>query len=262
MTSLALELDDQETPAAEGDPRDLVSRTAALMGGRVGIHVVPAEGWSPDAAGTAADILLRRIGAWADRLTRFAPASDLSRLNSDSRREVPVGPTLAEVLDWGREAEGLTGGIVDVGLLDARLAAEGMPGGSAGPTAARPSPRLPRGPGRSIGARAARPSTVRSGSGSTSTASARGGWPIGRWPGSTAIALPQSMPTATSRSGWRPGCDGPSGSRTHVSTATISRRCSSTPASAVTGASTDGSASPRPARASTAGIETGSRPII
>ena len=51
MTSLAFELDDHETPAPEGDPRDLVSRTAALMGGRVGIHVVPAEGWSPDAAG-------------------------------------------------------------------------------------------------------------------------------------------------------------------------------------------------------------------
>ena len=133
MTSLALELDDLETPAPEGDPPDLVSRTAALMGGCVGIHVIPGEGWSPDTAGVAVDSLLRRIGAWADRLTRFDPASELSRLNSDSRREVPVGPTLAEVLDWGREAEGLTGGIVDVGLLDARLAAEGMPGGSAYP---------------------------------------------------------------------------------------------------------------------------------
>ena len=50
----------------------------------------------------AVDSLLRRIGAWADRLTRFDPASELSRLNGDARREVPVGPTLAEVLDWGR----------------------------------------------------------------------------------------------------------------------------------------------------------------
>ena len=142
MTSLAFELDDHEAPAPEGDPRDLVSRTAALMGGRVGIHVVPADGWSPDATGAAADILLRRIAAWADRLTRFDPASELSRLNGDSRREVPVGPTLAEVLDWGRQAEGLTDGIVDVGFLDARLAAEGMQGGSANPDQA-PSLALP-----------------------------------------------------------------------------------------------------------------------
>ena len=50
---------------------------------------------------------------------------------------MPVGPTLAAVLDWGRYAEGLTGGIVDIGLLDARLAAEG---------ASRATPSPPRPP--------------------------------------------------------------------------------------------------------------------
>ncbi len=68
--------------------------------------------------------MLHRISAWADRLTRFSAASELSRLNDDPRTTVPVGPTLAAVLDWGRYAEGLTGGIVDIGLLEARLAAE------------------------------------------------------------------------------------------------------------------------------------------
>jgi len=137
MATLAFELGDLEAPWADRDPRDLVSRTEALMGGHVGIHVIPAAGWSPGAAGTAADMLLRRIGAWAARLTRFDPASELSRLNGDSRRDVPVGPTLAELLDWGRQAEGLTDGMVDIGLLDARLAAEETPRGGTDPL--RPS---------------------------------------------------------------------------------------------------------------------------
>lgn len=124
------------------EPTDLLSRTAALMGGHVGVHLSPAGGAASGGAlpggalrgrGAAvaegeataeADAVLRRISAWADRLTRFTTTSELSRLNQDPRTEVPVGPTLAAVLDWGRQAEGLTGGIVDIGLLDARLAAE------------------------------------------------------------------------------------------------------------------------------------------
>ena len=40
-----------------------------------------------------------------------------------------VGPTLTAVLDWGRGAEAISDGIVDIGLLDARLLAEtGAPG--------------------------------------------------------------------------------------------------------------------------------------
>ena len=38
----------------------------------------------------------------------------------------PVRPTLAAVMDWGREAEGISDGIVDIALLDARLEAEGI----------------------------------------------------------------------------------------------------------------------------------------
>ena len=94
------------------------------MGGRVGVHVSPAAGVSACAAAAEAGDLLHRISAWADRLTRFTTTSELVRLNDDPRTEVPVGPTLAAVLDWARQAEGLTDGIVDIGLLDARLAAE------------------------------------------------------------------------------------------------------------------------------------------
>ena len=38
----------------------------------------------------------------------------------------PVRPTLAAVMDWGREAQGISDGIVDIALLDARLEAEGI----------------------------------------------------------------------------------------------------------------------------------------
>jgi thiamine biosynthesis lipoprotein len=107
------------------DP-ELVSVVTGLMGGRVGVHVQPSR--TGDGASTAAGKagrVLRRIGAWASQLTRYTTASELSRLNADPRPAVPIRPTLAAVLDWARSAESLTDGIVDIALLDARLAAEG-----------------------------------------------------------------------------------------------------------------------------------------
>ena len=106
---------------------DLVSRTQASMGGLVGVHLGLGEAADPATRRQAvrdADRVLDRVAAWAARLTRFTRTSDLSRLNADARNQVPVRPTLAALLDWGREAEGMTGGIVDIALLDARLAAE------------------------------------------------------------------------------------------------------------------------------------------
>jgi FAD:protein FMN transferase len=114
-----------------------VSRTAPLMGGQVGIHLDVPE--RADAAIHDADAALRRISAWADRLTRFTDTSELSRLNLDPRSAVAVGPTMATILDWGRSAEGLTGGVVDIGLLDARLEAES--GTTAGRSTFGRSPR-------------------------------------------------------------------------------------------------------------------------
>jgi thiamine biosynthesis lipoprotein len=68
--------------------------------------------------------VLDRIEAWAARLTRFSPDSELMRLNAAPASLVPIGPTLTAALDWARMAEGMTDGLVDASLLDERLAAE------------------------------------------------------------------------------------------------------------------------------------------
>lgn len=106
-----------------------VSAGADLMGGRVSVHLRPATGTgaSSGASDLAAAQVLARIEAWASRLTRFEATSELSRLNAATADRVPVGPTLTALLDWGRAAETLTAGIVDIGLLDARVLAEADP---------------------------------------------------------------------------------------------------------------------------------------
>ena len=104
-----------------GEP---VTASAALMGGQVAVSIV-APG-SPASTARDAERVLRRIAAWADRLTRFSPDSDLSRVNRDPRELVPLTPTMVAILDQARSAEHLTDGIVDVAWLDARLAAEGL----------------------------------------------------------------------------------------------------------------------------------------
>lgn len=101
-----------------------VSGAADQMGGRVSVHVRPSGDMTPDAAARSVRMVLARIEAWADRLTRFDAASELSLLNAASVAHVDVGPTLTAVLDWGRGAEMFSDGIVDIGLLDARLLAE------------------------------------------------------------------------------------------------------------------------------------------
>jgi thiamine biosynthesis lipoprotein len=101
------------------------------MGGGLGVHVAAADeaalaGAELDAARVAA-----RIRAWAGRLTRHDPTSDLMRANADVRGAVPVRPTLAAALRWAADAADLTGGIVDVTLLRERLAAETTPAADA-----------------------------------------------------------------------------------------------------------------------------------
>jgi thiamine biosynthesis lipoprotein len=112
-----------------------------MMGGSVSVHVRPGAGSMAAGSGPftsagaaqrattragelAAERALDRLGAWAARLTRFDDRSELSRLNASTLGAVPVGPTLTAVLDWARTAESMTGGRVDVAMLDARLAAE------------------------------------------------------------------------------------------------------------------------------------------
>ncbi len=93
-----------------------------MMGGRVAIQLRAAP--VSDARINPADRVLDRVASWASRLTRFEPGSELSRLNAAAGSSVRVGPTMAAVLDWAREAEGRTDGRVDIAMLDARLAAE------------------------------------------------------------------------------------------------------------------------------------------
>jgi FAD:protein FMN transferase len=94
------------------------------MGGQLGVHLRPAPGTSPDLARHLAESVHRRIGSWADRLTRFSDDSDLARLNADPAEHVAVRPTLAAVLGWGRRAATMSDGVVDITLLGARLEAE------------------------------------------------------------------------------------------------------------------------------------------
>lgn len=114
--------------AAPSTPSSEVTRRAALMGGWVGIHL-RTWGSAPTLEAQAerdADRVLRRIERWADRLTRHSPTSELSALNASPSGTATVRPTLAAALDWGRAAESLSGGVVDVALLDERLSAEGL----------------------------------------------------------------------------------------------------------------------------------------
>jgi thiamine biosynthesis lipoprotein len=71
-------------------------------------------------------MIVNRIERWAGRLTRFTDSSDLARLNADDRTEVPVGPTLAAALRAGATYWEESNGLVDIALLNERLAAEGI----------------------------------------------------------------------------------------------------------------------------------------
>ena len=115
---------DQAGVAGQSASLGSVGWSGPSMGGQVAVHVACPD----DAAATAQRDVARvgaRIEAWAARLTRFTTTSDLARLNADARlTEARVRPTLAAVLGWAEAAADHSEGIVDVTLLDARLAAE------------------------------------------------------------------------------------------------------------------------------------------
>ncbi len=109
-----------EPPAAPIVPLSVATRA---MGGRLVVHL-EATGDDEVRARRDARRLLARIGRWADRLSRHLETSELSVLNADPRPGVPVGPTLGAVLRAALEAADESRGLVDITLLDARLAAE------------------------------------------------------------------------------------------------------------------------------------------
>ena len=85
-------------------------------------------GWISAVVGGAGDAtaarILDRIDAWAAFITRHDPTSELSRLNADASPAVRVGPTVARALHAAASMRTMTRGLVDAGVLDARLAAE------------------------------------------------------------------------------------------------------------------------------------------
>ena len=126
----------------------LLDRSFACMGSDVRL-LIDADGARPTAAADDAEAYMHDFGA---RLTRFDPASELSRLNADPRDEVPVSPLLAAAVGAGVWAAERTGGLVDPTLVGA-LEGAGYASSRAGVTpaslaaalAAAP-PRRPAGP--------------------------------------------------------------------------------------------------------------------
>lgn len=90
-------------------------RSFACFGGTVTIHLR-----ATDAAGSATAVEKgRRFLLDAhDRLSRFEPDSELSRLNRDPRAEVPAAPLLRSLAAAVAIAGANSGGLVDATLLD------------------------------------------------------------------------------------------------------------------------------------------------
>jgi FAD:protein FMN transferase len=112
-------------------PDAMVTVRRSMLGGSVAVHL-RTHGSVDDAERQAAAVL-SRLAAWASRLTRFDPTSDLCRVNADPGHRVRLSATLAALLDQGRSAERSTDGIVDIAMLAERLAAEGIDGASGPP---------------------------------------------------------------------------------------------------------------------------------
>jgi thiamine biosynthesis lipoprotein len=112
------------------DASDWLDHTQQAMGGHLGVRVTLVRPINESERLTLSNALQEigaRVVAWAALLTRHHP-SQLTRLNASSGTKVRVGPTMASLLSWSAEAWELTGGLVNIGMLDERLAAEtGVP---------------------------------------------------------------------------------------------------------------------------------------
>lgn len=89
-------------------------RTFECFGGLVGVSVLGPESMEPERAAAATEA---RLLAAHRQLSRFLPASELSRLNRDPRARVPADPLLLRLAGAAREAGKLTDGLVDATLL-------------------------------------------------------------------------------------------------------------------------------------------------
>lgn len=78
--------------------------------------MVQGDGQGTTAAHAAADARLR-LERWHRQFSRFEAQSELSRLNSDPRRTVPVTPAMAHFVEAALDAATMTGGLVDPTLV-------------------------------------------------------------------------------------------------------------------------------------------------
>jgi thiamine biosynthesis lipoprotein len=91
------------------------SRSFACFGAGCAVLVGGDGDW-----GSAADAVVRAerfLHDWHDRFTRFAPGSELSRLNADPRPVVPASEEMAALAAASRWAADHSGGLVDATLL-------------------------------------------------------------------------------------------------------------------------------------------------
>ena len=90
---------------------------------------------------------LEQAQAWIarmhDRLTRFEPNSELSRLNASRGRWFALSPELEALLRESLRAFEISDGLVNVAMLPALLAAGYTRDFAAGPTAITATPRVP-----------------------------------------------------------------------------------------------------------------------
>ncbi len=105
------------------------SLTVPAMGGSLHLRVAfrprASDVESRVAVATHLGLVARRVERWAARLTRFTESSDLSALNAHPQQtRTWVPPTLAAVLDWAERAVDLGPDLLNVTLLDERLAVE------------------------------------------------------------------------------------------------------------------------------------------
>jgi thiamine biosynthesis lipoprotein len=88
---------------------------------------------------SVAEAWIRRMH---DRLTRFEPNSEVSRLNASRGRWFAISPELEALLRQSLRAYELSGGLVNVAVLPAVLAAGYTRDFDAGPTAATDPPQI------------------------------------------------------------------------------------------------------------------------
>jgi len=90
---------------------------------------------------------LKQAQAWItrmhDRLTRFDPHSEVSRFNASRGRWFAVSPELEALLHESIRAFEISGGLVNVAVLGALMAAGYTRDFAAGPTPSSPAPRVP-----------------------------------------------------------------------------------------------------------------------